>query len=177
TPSQGRLTVAVDLHPVTWAGGGLETALSAAASITEIALADGLLVRLITTGGVATRFGGSGPQRAIILDALAGAKVSTTARATAELGRLVDAGPGEAVVVVTSNGDAGGRMVAGFINTPRRMLTAVMVGPERPRPSELEPQPVRDSRIVIVNGGIDSLAQAWQRSQAWGRPARAVRPC
>lgn len=174
TPSQGRLTVAVDLRPVTWADGGLETALSAAASVTDVALADGLLVRLITTAGVNTRFGASAPQRAIILDALANAKPTTTVRGTVELGRLVDARPGEAVVVVTSNGDAGQRMVAGFIHTPRRMLTAVMVAPERPRPSKLEAQPVLDARMVVVNGGIDSLVEAWQRSQAQRRPARAV---
>lgn len=174
TPSQGRLTVAVDLRPVTWADGGLETALSAAASVTDVALTDGLLVRLVTTTGVNTHFGASRLQRAIILDALASATVRVTARGTVELGRLVDARPGEAVIVVTSRSDAGQRMVAGFIHTRRRMLTAVMVAPERAGPSKLEPGPVRDYRMVMVDGGIDSLAEAWQRSQAAGRPAPAV---
>ncbi|MDQ2726463.1 MAG: DUF58 domain-containing protein, partial [Actinomycetota bacterium] len=160
TPAQGRLTVAVDLRPVSWADGGLEVALSAAASVSDAALADGLLVRLITTAGVNTRFGGT-EQRAIILDALAEARVGTAGRGAVELGRLVDAKPGEAVVVVTSDGGAGRGTVAGFVHTPRPMLTAVMVAPERGRPTSPEPQPVRGTRIVMVNGGIDSLAEAW----------------
>jgi uncharacterized protein (DUF58 family) len=174
TPSQGRLTVAVDLRPATWADGGLETALSAAASVADAALADGLLVRLVTTAGSNIRFGASGAQRAIILDALADARVSATARATIELGRLVDAKPGEAVVVVTSTGDPGRGVVAGFVHTPRRMLTAVMVAPEGGRPSNLELQPVGDTRIVLVTAGIDGLAEAWHRSHASARPAKAV---
>nr|MDQ2725452.1 DUF58 domain-containing protein [Actinomycetota bacterium] len=173
TPSHGRLTVAVDLHPVTWADGGLETALSAAASVADIALADGLLVRLITTAGITTPFGSSGAQRAIILDALADAKVSPPGRGTIALGRLVNAKPGEVVIVVTSNGDAGRGTVAGFVHTPRPMLTAVMVAPEKRRPSSLEAQPVRGTRIVMVNGGIDSLAEAWHLRHAAGRPVTA----
>lgn len=174
TPSQGRLTVAVDLRPATWADGGLETALSAAASVADVALADGLLVRLITTAGMGTRFGASGAQRAIILDALADAEMSPATRRTVELDRLVDAKPGEAVVVVTSTGDAGRGLVAGFDHTPRRMLTVVMVAPERGRPSSVGAQPVRDTRIITVDGGIDSLAEAWHHSRASLRPVRAV---
>ena len=174
TPSEGRLTVAVDLRPATWADGGLETALSAAASIADAALGDGLLVRLITTARTNTGFGASGPQRAVILDALAEAEVSSTARDTTRLGRLVDAKPGEAVVVVTSTGDAGRGMVAGFVHTPRPVLTAVMVAPGRGRPSNLESAPARGTRIVIVDGGIDSLAEAWHRSHGSMRPATAM---
>lgn len=167
TPSQGRVTVAVDLRRATWADGGVETALAAAASVADAALVDGLLVRLITTAGTDTHFGATGAQRAVILDALADADVGAAAHRSVELGRLVDAKPGEAVVVVTSNGEAGRRLVAGFVHTPSRMLTAVMVAPERGRPSDPPPQPVRDTRIVVVSGGIDSLAEAWHRSQTW----------
>lgn len=165
TPSQGRLTVAVDLRPSAWAEGGLETALSAAASVAEVALAEGLLVRLLTSTGGDTLFGAWGAQRAVILDALAavGVRASTP---DAALGRTVDAAPGEAVVVITSSGQAGRGMVAGFVATQPSLLTAVMIAPDRGLGTNPEPFAVRSIRIVGLTGGIDGLPEAWGRSQA-----------
>jgi uncharacterized protein (DUF58 family) len=177
TSTQGRVTIAVDLRSSTWAGDGnegLETALSAAASVGAAALAEGLLVRLVTTAGIDTRFGAAGPQRTFILDALAHAEMSPSGHGTAELGRLVGAGPGEAVVVVTSSSDSGQALVAGFVQLPRPALTVIMIDAGQGGPSDVGPHPVRDTRIVMVDGGIDGLAEAWHRSQARDRPARAV---
>ncbi|MDQ6838802.1 MAG: DUF58 domain-containing protein, partial [Actinomycetota bacterium] len=122
TPSQGRLSVAVDLRPATWAGGGLETALSAAASVADAALADGLVVRLITTAGVSTRFASGSAQRVIILDALADVDLGASDLGTGALARLVDARSGEAVVVVTSSSETGRSLVSGFVRTQRHLL-------------------------------------------------------
>jgi uncharacterized protein (DUF58 family) len=177
TSSQGRLTVAVDLRCSAWdeeGDEGLETALSAAASVSNAALAEGFLVRLITTAGTDTRFGASDSQRTLVLDALAHAGMSPAGRRTAELGRRVGASPGEAVVVVTSNSEAGRALVAGLVHLPRPTLTVIMIGAGRGRRPDIGPHPVRDTRIVIVDGGIDGLAEAWQRSQARDRAARAV---
>lgn len=177
-PQRGRLTVVVDVRPAPWAGGGFEAALSAAASVAEAALGDGLLVRLATTAGVDTGFATSAAHRGVILDHLAEASLDGLAGNGVRRGhpfgieRSLGPVPGEAVVVVTGD-SADGWDLLGGIATGRSAVTAVLVSPTPESGHEQGPQQttaaattVGGARLVRLSGGIEQLPAAW--AAIWG---------
>jgi uncharacterized protein (DUF58 family) len=70
---QTKLTIAADLRAGAHDAASLESALSACASVALSGLAEGVLVRLITSGGVDTGFTAGPGEGGIILDALSAA--------------------------------------------------------------------------------------------------------
>jgi uncharacterized protein (DUF58 family) len=152
-PVEGRLTVAVDLRQQAWAGGGLELALSVAASVLVTALGQGVEARLVTSAGKATPFGLGPDQRAQILDLLAAARPARSAGQAARLISACTAGP---TVLVTAADEAGWQMAASASVTGRS-LTTVLVRPERGGAP-----PVAAGPRTLVVDSLEALVRQWR---------------
>lgn len=171
TPTQSRLTVDVDLRKSTWVEGGLETALSVAASLFDDALGDKIPVRLRTSAGVDTGFISWPEHRYVALDALARAQETASGPLPSGVGRLAKGGLGEATVVVTSLDAAGRDAIIGCAVARLGPATVVLVAPDRrdgsaAPSSRVRPAAMRGTSIVVVDGGIDAFPLAWARRGA-----------
>lgn len=162
-PFEGRVTVAVDLRQQAWAGGGLETALSAAGSVLVAALRQGVEARLVTSAGAATAFGTGPGHRAAALDLLAAAATVRTAQQADRLTQACAAGP---AVVVTAAGEPGRQLLTSLAGTAGT-LTAIMVRPDR-GDGRRDAAAVAGTRVLAIDTA-EALARQWR---SWAEPGR-----
>lgn len=101
-PWQGRLSVLADLRGPQHSSASLELALSAVASIIHASSVAGRQVRLVTTDGTDTGFGGGHTQLATIFGRLAAAELGPAATMAAGLSTLDRGGTTGGVAVVTT---------------------------------------------------------------------------
>jgi uncharacterized protein (DUF58 family) len=182
----GRLTLGVDLRREVWedAGGPLEEALSAAASVADAGLWARLQVRLVTTAPSDTGFGTSVVHRAAILDSLAIAgthgppRPASTGAGTApseaagstgiSLALLLGSaghtrGSGALVVITSERATPADLVSVGRMGRGGRLLTVVVVSTG----SHASGAPAVPLRATVVRTGPGApFAEAWDRAMA-----------
>jgi uncharacterized protein (DUF58 family) len=156
---RGRLTVAVDLRAPLHDAMTLEAALSAAASILTAAQRERVHVRLVTSAGADTGFGGTYSHCATALDLLAAAKVHRGTTLTDEL--HLGAGTGPLVLITTQW--AGEGDLAGVLRSGGRDGATVVVFERSPSGdlSGVLAHRLSHCRYVTVRAG-GSFQRAWE---------------
>jgi len=129
-PWQGRISVLADLRGPQHSAASLELALSAVASIIHASSVAGRQVRLVTTDGFDSGFGGGHAQLATIFGRLAAAKPGPAATMAAGLSTLDRAGTTGGVAVVTTE-EASGEDLASLRRLAGRFGSVAVVVIER----------------------------------------------
>jgi uncharacterized protein (DUF58 family) len=120
---QTRLTVAVDLRAKVHDTASLEAVLSACASIALSGLAQGVLARVLTSGGLDTGFTAGVGEGPIVLDALAAAKSHRGSELPGEWELRKSRDP---VVLITTDGALEQDLVSALGNTPSQRVRVLM---------------------------------------------------
>jgi uncharacterized protein (DUF58 family) len=152
---QGRATIAIDLRSAAHDQDTLEPILSASASLAAASLRAGLHVRVVTTGGLDTGYGGSSAHGAAILDLLAGAATHNGASLTEGLRVIRTSDP---LTLITTDATTDSDLSSACRLGGMRKATAVVFERRIPREGYRIPA---NSRYLRVRPGV-SFRTAWE---------------
>ena len=168
-PWQHRVTVVLDVRRAVQTADSFEIAVSAAASILTGSHRDGALVRLLTTAGLDSGFGGDAGHWEASMGVLAGVRVTGAANLSRTLARLRRHGSGSAVAVVSS-----GALAAADVRAVARLretvgvVVLVLVDRSAYQPGVgPAPAPVAPARLPVVR-----ITAERPLPLAWGAVAR-----
>jgi uncharacterized protein (DUF58 family) len=151
---QGRVTVGIDLRSWAHDNQTMEPILSAGASLAAAALRAGLHVRVVTTSGLDSGFGGSSAHGAAILDSLAGAGPHPGSSLTEGLRAIRKSDP---LTVLTTDATADADLASACRMGGTRRATVVVFERSVPREGYRIPP---NSRYLRVRPGV-SFRSAW----------------
>jgi len=163
TPRRGRVVVVLDDRDSSHDADSLEVAVSAAASVVDVCVRVGVLVRLVTAGGIDTAYGSGHGFRDVIMENLAVLQPSRDRSIEALLtGLAKEADCGAVVAVLTSRTAAS--ELATVARVQARVGTVTVVIVDRAGPGSGAGL-ARLPRLVRVGSG-SSFSKEWNRAMA-----------